>query len=399
MPAGCRARPRLDGQGPRRRPRGRGRARGRDGPARGVLVSLGGDIATAGTAPDGGWRILVAEDSETPADADGELDRDRPAAPSRPRARRSAAGDAPTGSRCTTSSTRGPVCRPLARGGPSRSSRPRASTANTAATAAIVMGERRLARAARRAARANTASTRLGGWPDRTARGRARVRTARPEARARDAVLAVRPAPERQMFDQILWFATRGAGVVSLLMFTAVACLGLADGRPLPGGGLAALLQLRDPSDLALAVGRVPRGPRPGRRLRPVHVPRDLAPRWCRSRRPTGRSPSRSASISLYLFVALIVDEPPAQAHRPADLASRPLVAYAMWPLAVLHGLTAGTDVGRAWMLADRRRVRLRGRGLPRLAVMRPGKPEPLAPGGRRRDVRRCDAAPRRDVR
>ncbi len=39
----------------------------------GVLVSLGGDMASAGTAPDGGWRILVAEDSRTPSDGDGEL--------------------------------------------------------------------------------------------------------------------------------------------------------------------------------------------------------------------------------------------------------------------------------------------------------------------------------------
>ncbi|MEW6225400.1 MAG: FAD:protein FMN transferase [Chloroflexota bacterium] len=39
----------------------------------GVLVSLGGDIATAGRCPDGGWRILAAEDSATPADADGEV--------------------------------------------------------------------------------------------------------------------------------------------------------------------------------------------------------------------------------------------------------------------------------------------------------------------------------------
>jgi thiamine biosynthesis lipoprotein len=43
-----------------------------DRPGAGILVSLGGDIATAGIAPDGGWRILVAEDSEVPADADGE---------------------------------------------------------------------------------------------------------------------------------------------------------------------------------------------------------------------------------------------------------------------------------------------------------------------------------------
>lgn len=33
------------------------------GPDAGVLVSLGGDIATAGRPPDGGWKITVAEDS------------------------------------------------------------------------------------------------------------------------------------------------------------------------------------------------------------------------------------------------------------------------------------------------------------------------------------------------
>lgn len=39
----------------------------------GVLVSLGGDMATAGVPPHGGWRILIAEDSNTPSDADGEV--------------------------------------------------------------------------------------------------------------------------------------------------------------------------------------------------------------------------------------------------------------------------------------------------------------------------------------
>jgi FAD:protein FMN transferase len=41
--------------------------------AGGVLVSLGGDIATAGTPPPGGWRIHVAEDSREAADGDGEV--------------------------------------------------------------------------------------------------------------------------------------------------------------------------------------------------------------------------------------------------------------------------------------------------------------------------------------
>lgn len=39
----------------------------------GVLVSLGGDIATAGEVPDGGWRVLAADDSSTPSDAPGEV--------------------------------------------------------------------------------------------------------------------------------------------------------------------------------------------------------------------------------------------------------------------------------------------------------------------------------------
>src|SRR6267143_216574 len=41
--------------------------------AGGVLVSLGGDIATAGPPPSGGWRIHVAEDSREKPDADGEV--------------------------------------------------------------------------------------------------------------------------------------------------------------------------------------------------------------------------------------------------------------------------------------------------------------------------------------
>jgi thiamine biosynthesis lipoprotein len=39
----------------------------------GVLVSLGGDIASAGTPPAGGWRIHIAEDSRVAPDADGDV--------------------------------------------------------------------------------------------------------------------------------------------------------------------------------------------------------------------------------------------------------------------------------------------------------------------------------------
>jgi thiamine biosynthesis lipoprotein len=43
------------------------------GPAAGVLVSLGGDITVAGIPPDGGWRILLAEDSRADVDGPGEV--------------------------------------------------------------------------------------------------------------------------------------------------------------------------------------------------------------------------------------------------------------------------------------------------------------------------------------
>jgi thiamine biosynthesis lipoprotein len=39
----------------------------------GVLVSLGGDIAMAGPAPEGGWRVLVTDDHAAPLDAPGQV--------------------------------------------------------------------------------------------------------------------------------------------------------------------------------------------------------------------------------------------------------------------------------------------------------------------------------------
>jgi thiamine biosynthesis lipoprotein len=39
----------------------------------GVLVSLGGDVALAGSAPEGGWQILAADSSTTAPQTDGEV--------------------------------------------------------------------------------------------------------------------------------------------------------------------------------------------------------------------------------------------------------------------------------------------------------------------------------------
>jgi thiamine biosynthesis lipoprotein len=134
----------------------------------GVLVSLGGDIAMAGTAPAGGWRILAAEDSDAPPDGEGEV-------------------IALHGGALATSST---VVRRWTRGGigfhhlidpatglpaasPWRTASVAASTcveANTAATAAIVKGVAGLDWLAVRRLPARLVSTSgairyVAGWP------------------------------------------------------------------------------------------------------------------------------------------------------------------------------------------------------------------------------------------
>ena len=137
--------------------------------AGGVLVSLGGDIAVRGRAPDGGWRILIAEDSETPADAAGEVVAIEigAIATSSTTVRRWRRGDR-TLHHLIDPRTGGPVDSPWRTASIAAAS---CVEANTAATAAIVLGSAAVAwlAAAGLPARligADGAVTRLNGWPD-----------------------------------------------------------------------------------------------------------------------------------------------------------------------------------------------------------------------------------------
>jgi thiamine biosynthesis lipoprotein len=141
-----------------------------DDPGRGgVLVSLGGDIAVAGAAPDGGWRILIAEDSETPSHNDGEVVaiESGAIATSSTTVRRWRRGER-TLHHLIDPGTGGPVESPW------RTASVVAATcvdANTAATAAIVMGSTAIGWLAARGLPARLVAldgtvTRLGGWPE-----------------------------------------------------------------------------------------------------------------------------------------------------------------------------------------------------------------------------------------
>ena len=139
-------------------------------PDGGVLVSLGGDIATSGRAPDAGWRILASEDSETPADADGEVVavQGGAVATSSMTVRRWRMGEGTYAHHLLDPWTGAPV------EGPWRTVTVAADTcvaANAAATATIVLGERGLSLLEGRGLPARLVGTdgrivRVGGWPE-----------------------------------------------------------------------------------------------------------------------------------------------------------------------------------------------------------------------------------------
>ena len=134
----------------------------------GILVSLGGDIATAGSAPVGGWRVLTADRSDAPPDGEGEvvaLHSGSLATSSTTVRRWARAGvtfhhlidpvtGQPVASPWRTVSVAAPTC----------------VEANTAATAAIVKGNDGLGWLAGRGLAARLVSTtgdvrRVAGWP------------------------------------------------------------------------------------------------------------------------------------------------------------------------------------------------------------------------------------------
>ncbi len=152
----------------------------------GVLVSLGGDIATDGAAPAGGWRILAADDSALAPDGPGEVVRID-------------GGAVATSSTTVRRWIRGGVTRHhlvdpatgLPAAGPWRTATvvaPTCADANAAATAAIVMGDRAPAWLARHRLPARLVADdgsvlRVAGWPEPVPAGSPAARPAAEPAR------------------------------------------------------------------------------------------------------------------------------------------------------------------------------------------------------------------------
>jgi predicted ferric reductase len=153
------------------------------------------------------------------------------------------------------------------------------------------------------------------------------------------------------MSDQILWFASRGSGVVSLLLSTAVVCLGFLIvvrwSRPnwprfltaefhrrlalvsIAFVGLHIATAILDPfTSLGLVAAVVPLASS----YRPVAVALGV--------------------ISVDLILAVIVTSLLRERLGHRVWRAVHWLAYGAWPMAVVHSLTAGSDAFAAWMLA-----------------------------------------------
>ena len=152
------------------------------------------------------------------------------------------------------------------------------------------------------------------------------------------------------MSDQILWFAARGAGIVSLLILTASAAFGLITVTRFQAAGWSRFfnyemhrrISLLSTAFLATHIGAAILDPYLKLGLTAL-LP--LGSSW----KPV---PMALGVIALYLVVALIATS---LLRRHLGQRAWKMVhwtSYLMWPLALAHTVTAGTDALTPWMLA-----------------------------------------------
>ena len=152
------------------------------------------------------------------------------------------------------------------------------------------------------------------------------------------------------MTTQILWFATRGAGIVSLILFSVVACLGLLAVARTQSARWPRFLTVELHRNLALlsvaflAIHILSAVLDPFTNL---GIGAALVP-LASSYRPL---PVAFGVVSVDLVAAVVVTS--LLRGRIGHRAWRAVhwASYAAWPLAVEHTLTAGSDSFAPWML------------------------------------------------
>ena len=151
------------------------------------------------------------------------------------------------------------------------------------------------------------------------------------------------------MSDSILWYATRGAGIVSLILLTAVMCLGILTTVRWQRPGWPRFLSAELHSNVALL----------SIAFLVIHIVIAVvdpftALGWASAFVPFS-SDYRTlwlglGSVAMYLFAALIVTS---LLRNRIGLGAWRLVhwiAYLCWPIALLHGIGTGSDTGAPWL-------------------------------------------------
>lgn len=152
------------------------------------------------------------------------------------------------------------------------------------------------------------------------------------------------------MNDQLLWFASRGSGVVSLILLTTVTVLGLMGAARWQSTSWPRFLTVELHNNLALlSVMFVA-----------VHVVAAIVDPFTSLGISAATIPFASSYrplwvglgvISVYLFVAMIVTSLLRERIGRRLWRAVHWVAYLGWPLAFVHGLGAGSDSFSLWLL------------------------------------------------
>jgi sulfoxide reductase heme-binding subunit YedZ len=153
------------------------------------------------------------------------------------------------------------------------------------------------------------------------------------------------------MSDTILWYATRGAGAVSLLLLTAVAVLGIVSAMRWQTASWPRFLTTGFHRNLALMT-LVFLG---------IHIITAVVDPYTALGLNAAIIPFSSyyrtfwlslGVIAMYLIAAIVVTSllRPLFGYRSWRLVH--WLTYALWPVALIHGIGTGSDSRFAWMLA-----------------------------------------------
>lgn len=153
------------------------------------------------------------------------------------------------------------------------------------------------------------------------------------------------------MNDQLLWFTTRAAGTVSLILLSCVVGIGLLARLRVESARwprfltaeLHARLALMTVVFLALHIITAVVDPFTSLGFVPVVVPFGSSYRtfWL-----------GLGTVAFELLIAVVVTSVARRFIGPRVWRGVHWLAYAAWPVAVLHGIGTGTDAGSPWLIA-----------------------------------------------